>query len=774
MSIPLPVLAKQLAIAEGYEFQNILKQLRSSNYINEKILKSDLALLVTKIQKLLKSSDDFDIWKGCHTTVVICTFNPLVLGSHGGQLLNLIYTQLEKKVTYYSNTVSSNQGRILLETLVFTLSKLMDLLRDKPTLSRESLVPKLKAIIPTLISLAECDPKTALPLLKKLLLKNTTTFKPYVNKLRAVLSNMLSKKYQFFNKETQRLICDTFAYLHLIKINAPQNVDESSAHHKALEDETWRIGLNSVLYEFQPLVKMCNDIVDFEQDKTLKNLIFQLLPKPNDSFKSVTKDILPSLSLDLNTPLSLWELPNRLHLLADLLTSFISLPTPYPVRIPIGSINLACEALLGITCNYLPLKRELRSDAELLGVINDILPEMQFVGIKIWKNCSTVLDKLFVSNCDSILASLELFIPLIKKTNKIDFNKCLVLKEKFLVLLELTNILLKNIGHSVRELNFIKKLVDVSIHLTEPISLTANLFINKDNLKTSAKNNNNNNNNKKQKKDNLGTLSDLYTHSNAFLMKSSIELYDQINNFLCAILSTQFLPSSQQIKVIKYAVTMSLKFKNINYSIPSSFVNLLRYVVLFPSKERVSILPIAISILKETGDDVFDTMCHSKLPFSAIHQVTELAKSSLEEQEIEDNQDDEMIDVYDLEHSSGTTNEEENKKVTEDVKAEEKIEKDDTKKNNLPAVEAHSDPDFDSSKIMRKRSIGEVVNESENNAPIFNKQSKTTSHEDTTSSTTMPTLTAQSAPVAVVENDEDDSDSDFVIPEIELSDEEEE
>ncbi|WP_154693939.1 RIX1/PELP1 family protein, partial [Streptomyces afghaniensis] len=88
------VFAKRLETASGYEFQNILKSITSSVYINEKLLKSELGLLNTKVLKLLRSSNDKDVWKGCHTVAVICAYNPLYLLSYGGQSLTAIYAKL--------------------------------------------------------------------------------------------------------------------------------------------------------------------------------------------------------------------------------------------------------------------------------------------------------------------------------------------------------------------------------------------------------------------------------------------------------------------------------------------------------------------------------------------------------------------------------------------------------------------------------------------------------------------------------------------------------
>lgn len=62
--IAASTLAKSLEFAQGNHFHAILTTLRSPAYINEQLLKSELGFLVTKILKLLRSSNDFDLWKG--------------------------------------------------------------------------------------------------------------------------------------------------------------------------------------------------------------------------------------------------------------------------------------------------------------------------------------------------------------------------------------------------------------------------------------------------------------------------------------------------------------------------------------------------------------------------------------------------------------------------------------------------------------------------------------------------------------------------------------
>lgn len=625
---PVSVLAKQLDSCNDSEFQTILKLLRSPAYVSEQLLKSELGLLGTKILGLVRSSDDFSVWKGCHTAVVICAYNPLVLCSHGGQFLAAIYSKFEQKVDYYSSTIAIPHGKALLEALVYALSSIMYLMRDKPTLSREGLVPKLKAIIPSLINLAQFQPKLCLPVLKTLLYKHSTTFKPFGNKFRKVLTSLLCKDYQHFDGETQKMICDNYAYLHLIKLQSPQMQDETQSHHKTYQDENWRVGVFSILSEFKPIIQLCDEVLDLDQDKELRALInsisYDIISKEE---KSTADVYLSGLKLDMNAPLTFWEIPRRLNLLADLLSSFLSLPTPYPVRIPIGACNSICEALLSMTRNYLPLKRHIRHEVELTSVLSGVLPQIQFVGIRLYSDIACIYGKSCLSMLPSILGSLELFIPLQQKSTKIDFEKCRMLKSEFLQVFHLVNQLFPHVGHHLQEIDLFNKLINVALYLSEDVSLVDSLF--------SKQSNDPQINKAVQKKKSRrelssGALSDLYTNANKFSVKNPKSWYDKINLFLRGVLSNWRLTSNQQVRIIKYSISYSLQLKQELGYIPESFVQLLRTEVIYPGNERVSILPIAVSLLKQSSDDIFDLLCHPRLPMGIIHQVSKPTETEFE------------------------------------------------------------------------------------------------------------------------------------------------
>ncbi|CAI4039570.1 hypothetical protein SMKI_08G2390 [Saccharomyces mikatae IFO 1815] len=751
--IAASTLARNLEFSKGNEFHTILTTLRSPVYVNEQLLKSELGFLVTKILKLLRSSNDFDLWKGCHTSVVVCAYNPLILSTHGGQLLAAVYSRLEQKTNFYSSVISSSHGKQLFNTLISSMAIIIDLMKNKPTLSREALVPKLRAIIPTLITLSQYEPELVLPVLQKLLKRNTTTFKPFVNKFRTVLTNLIISDYASLGSKTQKLVCDNFAYLHLLKIQVSNtNDDETQAHHKVYADSNWRTGLLSILSQFKPVVLLCGEILDFEQDNELYKLIKSLPDKDESNDKA---DFLPALKLDFNAPLTLWEIPQRLSLFVDMLVAFISLPTPFPIRVPLGGINSLSEVLLGINNKYLPLKKELRRDNELNGVINSILPQIQFQGIRLWETMVSKYGKCGLSFFEGILSSVELFIPLKRKNNKeIDFSVVGSLKFEFFTIFRLINMMMSHLGHQLNTISVISQLIDVALFLSRDKTMIDSLFKNrKGNMKQQAKTKQS-----KKSKSTEGAFSDIYTHPELFICRNSMNWLNEINEFFTTVLNNWILPSTPHIQILKYSITQSLRLKEKLGYIPESFVDLLRSEVLHPGNERVSILPIAISLLKNTNDDMFELLCHPKVPVGMMYQLHKPLDLGEEEKVEERNNERERETNGSYSHASTDL---------KTFKALENLEN-----VAIPEPERTVPELMDNTAVFKKRTVEDII---EKETASLNKKVKVV--EETTvengKELTVEETIGQTKLDAKLVEDSDDEEQEFEIPAIELSDEDE-
>ncbi|AAS50699.2 ABL072Cp [Eremothecium gossypii ATCC 10895] len=759
--VPLSTFVQHLESCEGYEFRTMIKMLASPAYAKQQLLKDELSVFMAKVLKLLRSKDDYQVWKGCHIATVFCTYNPVVLCSFGGELMGILYRALEDATKYYGDSVQTEQRKVMVRALVKTLDTLMDLIRGKPSLTREALTPHLSAIIPMLISFGRCEPNLSLPVIKKLLSKHSTTFRPHVGKLKQLLTELYGH-YQSLDPVTRKVVCDTAAYLHLTQ-KPGNNANEHQAHHKSFPDEHWRAGLFSVLSQFGPVVRLWGEILDIGSDENLARLLETL---PRDTAND-TSPLLPALTVDINKPVTLWHISARLEQLTDMVESFIRLPTLFPTRIPLGELVKVSEILLSLTTNYLPLKRGLRRDAALTGSIRSALPETQLQGIRLLRCLSDHIGKNLITYMPAILSSMELFIPLKDKKTSIDYQKCVDLQNGLLQLTALMNSIAQHLGHKVEEMSLAIKLVDICAYIIEHKQNLDSAFSSTSGTAKAA-----GGAKKKEYKAKTGSMSDLFSHPHKFLHPVPLENYTVVNTYYNMALTHWKLPSTQQAKITKYCIYYSLSFKEKLGYIPQTFIELLNTIVLFPGKDRFSILPIAVHLLKETGDPVFDVLCNPKLPLEMIQirrQPTssedDTATSEAEEYAAPADQDDEHLS--DDEHTT-----------VDDGVATNAV----MGLNNLVSSEtlrSEQDSALETQHPEQARTsnlVPDEASEGREDARIFKKRSSS-DEQDPPSKRTRAVAAQTPVPAAVpVDNGEPESDdgSDFEIPEIELSDADEE
>ncbi|AGO10383.1 AaceriABL072Cp [[Ashbya] aceris (nom. inval.)] len=757
--VPLSTFVQHLESSEGYEFRLMIKMLASPAYAKQQLLKDELSVFMAKVLKLLRSKDDYQVWKGCHIATVFCTYNPVVLCSFGGELMGILYRNLDDATRYYGDSVQTEQRKVMIRVLVQTLDTLMDLIRGKPSLTREALTPHLPTIIPTLISFAWHEPGLCLPLIKKLLFKHSTTFRPNAGKLKDLLSELYDH-YQNLDPATRKVACDTAAYLHLTQ-KPGNNANEHQAHHKSFADEHWRAGLFSVLSQYGPVVRLWGEILDISSDETLARLIETL---PRDTASDISPQ-LSALTVDINKPVTLWNISARLEQLTDMVESFVRLPTSFPTRMPIGELVKIAEVLLSLTTNYLPLKRGLRRDAALTGSIRSALPQTQLQGIRLLQCLSEHLGKNLITYMPSILSSMELFIPLKDKNSSIDYQKCVDLQHGLLQLTALMNSIAQHLGHRIEEMSLPIKLVDICAYVIEHKQNLDSAFNSTAGAAKAA-----GGAKKKEYKAKTGSMSDLFSHPHKFLHPVPLENYKVVNTYFKMVLTHWKLPSTQQAKITKYCIYYSLSFREKLGYVPETFIELLNTLVLFPGKDRFSILPIAVDLLKETGDPVFDVLCNPKLPLEMI-QLRKTATSSEEDHSASEEED--SADAEDAEDAPA---------AGEDTIADEgRTENAVAGLTNLVSSEAlQSEQDSalenqHSGQEQQSNSVADEASEGKGDARIFKKRSSDVHQDPPLKRTRTEAAQPPAAETVPIESGELESDdgSDFEIPAIELSDAEE-
>lgn len=750
-TLPIAHVIKHLSTGAYGDFELVLKTIKSADYIKESILKNELGLLATKILKLLKSNEELDVWKGCHLSYTICLHNPLVLSVHSGDFLKAIFLKVEQMVNF--GTITNTKQVQLIKTCVTTLGSLMDLMRNKPTLSRESLVPNLRSVITLLLKLCPTYPQTCLPVLASIASKNTTTFKPFNLKFRQELQNIFVTQYIQLDTSTQALVCKNWVYTHFISSKKNAHLDDDASHHKVYHDDVWKAGLFNILAQYKDIILLFGEIMDFEEDSNLSKLIAELPGKEMQAEKEedteFTKEFLPKLHLDLNEPLTLWKIPERLQLLTDIVVAFVTTPTPYAVRIPMGLLSQLCETLLSITHKYIPIKRELRSDSELISVVYSVHPEIQVFGILLWIELIKTLGNSTLLHYDNMLSSMDLFIPLRAKTNDIDFTRCSAMKPLFMKFFQLLGIMFETSYPDAQYADLIVKSVEIALNFTRVEDRLSGLFtqnttqqVKSDKSKKKSSN----------AKNTSGSLSDLFTHPDIFIPEINSEFYDSINRFLISVMKRTTIQSPQHVKVVHYAITVSVQIKSETGIIPETFAELLRTIVLNPGKERLTILPIANNLLKEVGDEVYDVICHPKFPIKPIQRVV---ASEIEYQEAS----------HEASSSVFSINKEESAIIDTDstdvgvVEEHRKI----VQENKPKRIQIKAD-DMESSKVDESLLFKRP---SDSDDKSSSKKYKSASDPDVQPINVIETV----SPVKEVQVEiEEDSEDDFVIPEIALSD----
>lgn len=190
----------------------------------------------------------------------------------------------------------------------------------------------------------------------------------------------------------------------------------------------------------------------------------------------------------------------------------------------------------------------------------------------------------------------------------------------------------------------------------------------------------------------------------------------------------------------------------------ASFVDLLRSEVLHPGNERVSILPIAISLLKNTNDDMFELLCHPKVPVGMMYQLHKPLDLGEEEKVEERNNERERETNGSYSHASTDL---------KTFKALENLEN-----VAIPEPERTVPELMDNTAVFKKRTVEDII---EKETASLNKKVKVV--EETTvengKELTVEETIGQTKLDAKLVEDSDDEEQEFEIPAIELSDEDE-
>lgn len=600
--VPISVIIEQISEDKPANIQAILSTLFLSKNTISKASKTDINHLVGRVNNLLNSNDGYKIWYGAHLVQVL-SFNPIIVTTGG----KLFFTSLLK----IANNSSLSANKLVFKNAVLAVDAIIKSIRGKPVLTREILTPNIPAIIQTLLDNFSRDVKICLGILNSLILKNTTTFKPFMNKFEDKLLYLLNHNFDCFDDKFQKLVCKSFAYLNLVK---PKNNNSGgNGGAQELPDDAWRAKIFKLLDEIRSVVSVYENVLEIKEEKELTKLINSL---PNYEKKEY---IFPSLKVDFNDPISVLVISKRLDMLVKLLIAFISSPTPFHIRVPFGLIYTVGEILTGLSLNYIPIKAELRRNEQVRKIIFKDISKTQSIGVKLINEMITTFELLMTPHLSSILSTLEVTIPIKaggskKQRNgksKIDEELSLILEPELLLLLATTTKLIE-LNYNFTELELINKLIELSLILLKKRNYVDEI------LNVEEKNANittNNSKLKKKKSKDSTPLSDLLSHAELFELNPSTKTRETILDFFNAvIINLPKLSPNFRIKICKFIVSESTRqFVLNNGKITSEFKKSLTNLIIYPSNGEVfSLLPIAKRLLPE--NEMLSLLSNPRLP----------------------------------------------------------------------------------------------------------------------------------------------------------------
>ena len=623
-AIPISLILEILEDPKPAHVKHVLKSLYLCPETVTSASKADLNHFVSRTANLLNSREDYKRWFECHI-VQIVSLNPVVITTSGVGFITALL-----KLVHHQTSVTT----VVFQNAVLALNSIIISIRGKPVLTREILTPNLPNIISALLENLERDVVTVLPILKQLLVKNTTTFKPFVKKLETKLVKLLVENFHTLDSSLQEEVCQTYAYLNLIKPTQHQTQPGSA---QPLPDDQWRLKILQLMDETRNVIMVYDNIIELSSERESMDLIKQL-----PSFEKNDHHIFPFLHIDLSQPITLVSISERIDVLLKLLTALITVPTPFPVRIPLGQLVQLGNLLMGISPNYISIKPELKKDHDLKQMIlNDII-KTQIHGCNLVLNISKTYKKLVLPHFPSILSSLEVIVPIKNEKGKKGINidtQCALNMESELLQVIQTVTELLHLVDSLTEFELVNKLVDVSILLLSKRTPLESL-LQKQPVPTSIENNSQSQKNKKKKKSKDTTpLADILSHAELFELDPPKRTVQVIVSFFGVLIKkVSKLDANYKIKVIKYIIASAVKQQSINGTINALTVELLESLVLFPGVGEVySVLPIVKRLLP--NNEKLSLLTNPRFP------ILDVKYKPRAQETVEDDEDEEMDEI---------------------------------------------------------------------------------------------------------------------------------
>ncbi|RLV91388.1 Pre-rRNA-processing protein RIX1 [Spathaspora sp. JA1] len=722
MSMPISIILEELKTTPT-SVVPLLRSLHNKTLL-QSLTKSEVTHLTSRVLNLARSNQPYSQWCGINLIRVVSS-DYSILAGYG----NIFLDQLLKIAEQRAAT-----NKVLLINCVDVISYICGEIRGKPGLTREILTPKLGQIIGLFIEKLHVAPFEILKSLVVIIKFHPTTFRPYGNKLNSKLVRLVNDAgFVNYPSKLKEVVYEAMAVLPAIEKSEPE--------------VKWSNDLFGLITEIKEVVEVFQEFVHFKDDQDLIDNL-RKLEKANTESK-----LFEDLNIDLNSPNTIFQLSNRIDISLGLLKSYLVTESQFTVKVPLGSILTVCEVITGLNLRMLRFKGDIR-DEDVKNIIKSAITNIHHSVVLFLSDIVEIYKGGLLLHFQAILGMLEVIIPM--KGSKVGYEELIsnegLMVDVLLCVAKYVS-LVKHLDDNTQLLPF----VDVSMILVDPRTNQKA----KDDQKTQDGGNNKKGNKKQKKKGNAAALSDILSHEHLFMESVPANTVSAVRKFINAIIKTIVLSPNQHFKVLRYLIieTINVRHANQQHLVPEELKQLLIDSVLFPGYDKVNILPIVSSVLKD--DQLLSVFNNPRFPpLPKYVKQEELVQQHIDEEDEED--EDESMESEQINDIASLSKKRKLEELVETRQPEQ--------------VQPESQPEQDDSKLFKKsKQVEEVVSEVPvevaNDASIVvdEEVSKVVETVEPIAVSVTTGATSSTLGQGSVNNEDDDDDEDEIeIPELDI------
>lgn len=547
----------------------LLRELRRNNAHLSSSSKVDLKHLTSRTLNLCKANDPYRVWCGVNIVCVLIK-NADVLSSFGSQF----FAQLLK-------VLQGQKDRKVFLCTVDCLNKLSSIIRGKPTLTREILTPNLSALLSLYLDNLLVEPALMNVSMRVLVEKHPTTSRPFANKIRTKLLEFVASG-AFLNcpEAVQKTAASLLATLPIVEKDGPA--------------EFWNRDVQRIIANIAGTMKIFESFLQIKDDEDTAKLLLRM--------SSLEDDIFGLLHIDVNQPMSILTIANRIELLLVLLRGYITTATQFSVSVPLGLVISVSELICSINTKFMAFKREIR-DTDVKEMVNITLQRCHHAAVKLLGSLPARYSGFIVTHLTNVLSFLELTIFLNAKN--LDYARILEEEEYACELLRCVSSYVGLVGH-LEDHTLLIRFVELAIFLIEPRKKTAQPNETKASLHSKSS--------RKRAKNGSTPLADILSHEHLFVEIVPESTRKTVFEFFTTVIPRVILAPTQYNKLVKAVMVEAVRLKDhiVGETVPTELKRILTAIVLNPAPESASILPIASTIMWD--DELLSVLNNPRFP----------------------------------------------------------------------------------------------------------------------------------------------------------------